>query len=556
MRMQRRHLALALALLAALALPACGGGGSGGGGSTPAPPAPAPTCASSSGSPVTISGTILYERLTTTPGTGLTGPITTRPARFVDVEVRVAGGGACLGRESSSATGTYAITTLVPAGTSIEVLVHSRTLADANRDIEVHNTTLPAFSGNHSGTDHFVHSSGSFLPAANQALDITVPYNPGHPSSRPSIGFNILDVMLTCWDRVQAASAQPMVGVDAYCRLGNNATIGSSFFTTAGNLIAILGGAAGNLDGSDTDYFDDAVIAHEFHHYVELNLSHSWTRGGPHSGELLEPGFSWSEGLATGLGNLCIGTPFYVDSIGTGGGGGGFTWNVEAVGAHVLGIGSEEVCLEVVYDLGDGSAGAPADSDLDGIAVPLADIYGALFTFNPAFDGPYIGLFLDRLVGLSGSLTAGQVTTLMGGTPGDPGAQGITYPLAGADIWPPVLAIPSTTNSPNPIDSLPGANKSQQTGLTSSDWYQFTLAAPATVRIDLSIAPLAGSSDDIDLFLCRNNDILNAIASSTQVGAAPESIGPINLAAGTYVVRVEGFTKLTAVQANYTLTIQ
>ena len=33
--------------------------------------------------------------------------------------------------------------------------------------------------------------------------------------------------------------------------------------------MTLLGGASGNLDGSDTDYFDEAVIAHEYGHALQ-----------------------------------------------------------------------------------------------------------------------------------------------------------------------------------------------------------------------------------------------------------------------------------------------
>ena len=50
---------------------------------------------------------------------------------------------------------------------------------------------------------------------------------------------------------------------------------GTSLRIVAGETFTILGGSAGNLDTTDTDYFDDGVIAHEFGHFVEFNMSAS-----------------------------------------------------------------------------------------------------------------------------------------------------------------------------------------------------------------------------------------------------------------------------------------
>ena len=47
----------------------------------------------------------------------------------------------------------------------------------------------------------------------------------------------------------------------------------------------------------------------------------------------------------------------------------------------------------------------------------------------------------------------------------------------------------------------------------------------------------AGSGDDIDLFLHTNEDVFTPLSSSTNVGAAPESLNA-NLGPGTYIIRV------------------
>ena len=133
-----------LALLLAVAVGLLPGCGSGGGGPV-IPTGPAVTtcggsfgpCGGGTGPVITIQGRILYERLVAT-ATGL-GPATeTRPARYVDVEVRSAGGDTCYGRTSTDANGDYAILVTPDAGTEIEVAVFSRTTSSAQHDLTVH----------------------------------------------------------------------------------------------------------------------------------------------------------------------------------------------------------------------------------------------------------------------------------------------------------------------------------------------------------------------------------------------------------------------------------
>ena len=288
----------------------CGGGG----GTAPQPPPTAGICGSGGGPLITVSGTILYERLVLSTA-GLGPARQNRPARFVDVEVRAAGGGACYGRTSTNAAGGYSLVVDPPAGSSVEVTVFSRMLADPSRNLTAHDAIAPTFNA-HSELNVFFYASGSFS-AASQVVDFTVPYT-ACPPNRPSIGFGLLDTAITCWDRAAAASGTSLEAVHLYTRTGNNALLGNvSFYSHTARAISLLGGAAGLLDNSDTDYFDDAVVAHEFSHFADKVLAHSMSRGGAHGGELLEPNFSWSEGSATGFGCLLLSSPDYIDTTST-----------------------------------------------------------------------------------------------------------------------------------------------------------------------------------------------------------------------------------------------
>ncbi len=528
-------LALAAALLGALLSSACGSGGGIPTGDKIG------TCAANGGPPITISGQVLYTRLRLSAA-GL-GPATeNRPARFVDVDVRSTGGESCFGRTSTDASGNYSIVVAPPVGTQLVVEVFSRTLEDPTRDLIVHEANPPTFNV-HSETNAFRHASSAFL-AASSTRNLTVPYDTG-PANRPSIGFGMLDTLITCWDGAVGALGAPLDRCNAYTRVGNNFSLsGTSFYSHTARAIAILGGASGSPDNSDTDYFDDAVVAHEFMHFVDKSVSHSMSRGGPHSGGLLEPNFAWSEGLATGFGCLLIREPRYIDTTTTSGMV-LFTANAEnEVTIDNNTIADEFTVAEVIWDLGDGGAG-PTDTDSDGVNVPYADLFGALASFDPQTDAPYVGLFLDRVVQQSAAINAAAMGTFLDGPPED---QQIGYPLVGLSVWPQALAVGGS--DPDTVDATGDPSSTCRT-YDASRWYQFTLAAGTTITIDLTIFPLGGSGDNLDLFLTRNDDVNFPIASSTNGGATAEQIN-ISLAAGTYIVRVEACGDNNA---NFTLSI-
>ena len=547
-----------LALLLAVAVGLLPGCGSGGGGPV-IPTGPAVTtcggsfgpCGGGTGPVITIQGRILYERLVAT-ATGL-GPATeTRPARYVDVEVRSAGGDTCYGRTSTDANGDYAILVTPDAGTNVEVAVFSRTTSSAQHDLTVHRADPP--SGNfHNNNDVFCRASMPFV-AASSTVDFTVPYG-SDPSDRPSIGFGVLDTLAGQVDQVQAALATTLPALHAYTRLGNNASIfNTSFYSHNARAIALLGGAAGLVDSTDTDYFDESIIAHEFHHFVDRTISHSWSRGGAHSGQELEPNFAWSEGLATGFGQLLLGRRQYWDTSGTDQGfPGTMLFSMDVENATLLdgnGIGDEFTMAEILWDFADDSTAA-GDGDADGVNISIADLYAALDTIDPATDGPYVGLYLQRLVGLSGSIDMTGMSNFLDGTTG-PEDQQISFPPAGTDVFPKTITVGGMdSDSVSSIPTGPGSpNPCRQRA--SSHWYHLTLNAGATVNIQLQITGIGGSGNDLDLFLHSNQDAFTPIAASV-FGGATETIN-ITLAAGTYLIRVEANCG-SSNAANYTLSV-
>ena len=529
----RPFLVVALGLLAFL--PACGGGG-GGGVTNPVPPEDG--CVTGTGPEVLVTGTVRYQRLVLS-ALGLGPALETNPCRYVDVRIRAAGGGTCYGETSTDQNGDFSVLVRPPSGSSLEVQALSRTNVSAQVRVTVHDALPPVFNV-HTDADTFRHTSPSFPAGSAAPVVFTVPYNPG-TSTRPSIGFGTLDVLVTCSEAIRTSTGVTPPQCHAYTRLGNNGATGTSFYTHGARALTLLGGASGNLDGSDTDYFDDGVIAHEYGHFVEFNMGHTLTRGGAHGGERLEPGFAWSEGHCTGFGCLCRKTDKYIDTTGTSGGI-LISQSTENWAQSVRGIGSEETCAEMVWDLGDGTGGIP-DGDGDGVSVSLGTLYGTILGFSPQSDAPYLGLLLQRLVD-QGAVSSAQVGSLTL----NPENQMITWPLAGDDVWPEALPIPGSDSG-----TCNATTGNRCRGYDASRWYSFTLASQATLTFDLTISPINPSNNDLNLYLLRASG--EELGRSTNGTATPESIGPVTLDPGTYLIRVEATCSGAGSHADYTLTV-
>lgn len=525
-------------LLALLVLSPLGCGSGGGGGTTA--PKPLDDCIEGNGPEVVVTGSVTYQRLVLSPG-GLGPALELRPARFVDVQVRIAGGGTCFGTGSTDASGAFAVPARPPPGSTLEVWAFSRTNQDPLRRVTVHDA-LPPSTNAHTDGDVFTWTSGSFPAGSAAPVGLEIPYDRTSTTARPSMGFGTLDVLLTCSESIRVATGSAPPLCHAYTRLGNNGATGTSFYSHGARALTLLGGASGNLDGSDTDYFDDGVIAHEYHHFIEYHLSHTLTRGGSHAGEALEPNFSWSEGQATGFGCLHRRDPAYIDTYGTSGAGVFISQSAEDWSQSVRGIGGEETVAELVWDLGDGGSG-PTDTDGDVASLPLGALLSAYFDFDTASDAPYVGLLLDRLQA-AGSISTVDLATLLA----TPENQQITYPLVGDDVWPLPLTVPGLR-----VGTCDSTTGNRCRGLDASRWFGFTLASTQTLTFDLQVHDVAGSGNDLNLYLLR--------ASGTQLGSSfngsgfDEQIGPLALEAGTYLVRVEANCLGAGNAAGFTLTV-
>lgn len=125
--------------------------------------------------------------------------------------------------------------------------------------------------------------------------------------------------------------------------------IGTSFFTSSGPSIYLLGAA-----DNDSDEYDRAVIQHEFGHYIEHQMGRTESIGGSHSqSSHLDMRVAFGEAWGNAFAGMASGDPLYRDSLGDKQGL-GFTINVAARGHRNQGWFSEASIQTLLYDLFDG----------------------------------------------------------------------------------------------------------------------------------------------------------------------------------------------------------
>jgi len=231
--------------------------------------------------------------------------------------------------------GSYSLPYTVDAGTMVHVL--AATTSDVGtRPLKVTKTN---------GSVHGF-GSASFATGGNVQRDVLIT-----EASKEAEAFNVFDMMVIGADvvrtRMGVATIEPIVAI------WQN---GSSDGTYYDGSLHLLGSS------SDDDGYDDAVILHEFGHYVEAVYGGTDSPGGSHNGSAVDPRLGWSEGWATYFSSSARGNRFYMDSNS----GGGFGDDLEVsvtmanAGGSMSQNVSENMVSQMLWDVGDGP---PGDDD-------------------------------------------------------------------------------------------------------------------------------------------------------------------------------------------------
>jgi hypothetical protein len=367
------------ALLTGLSLSLAACGGSDGG-----------TRNSSGPASVTVSGFVRYEvppPNANCNGLNLAAP-ETRPIRGATIQLIDAGTGAEIANTVSADDGAYSFSN-VATNTLVQIRVPAELKQAGNPgwDVEVRDNFVAGGSDNGvfppvglssralyrlDGSDF---STGTTDVTRN--LTATTGWNAGSYSApRAAAPFAILDTIYAMIRFVRAADPDAhFPPLDAFWSVNNVVASGdvditagelptSAYYTSIDSLF-ILGD-----DSSDTDEFDDHIVAHEWGHYFEDNLSRSDSPGGSHFlGESLEATLAFSEGWGYAIAAMGLNDPLYCDT-GRPGTSGGFGVNAETSGFGVQGWFNEVSILTFLYDLWDAD-----DDGTDDGSVGFTPIY-------------------------------------------------------------------------------------------------------------------------------------------------------------------------------------
>jgi hypothetical protein len=393
---------------------ACGGGGGGGGGGGNG------DCGGNSGPPpasVTVSGRITFERVPffsptdVDPTAGLNyGATFAAPARAIVVELLNSSTQAVLSTTATDEDGNYSFT--APPNTNVRVRAKAETRRGApGWDIRVLNNT--------NGNALYVLDSSAFNTCTanvtrNLLADSGWPDFGGttYSGMRAAAPFAILDTMYSALRFVMTngSSTLSFPALEVFWSTQNNNADGVPFNPEVGDIHSTLYLSNSNdafpdgiyvlgLAGTDTDEFDQHVLAHEFQHFLEDAISRTESPGGPHSpGDRSDMRLAFSEGFANAYSAMVLGDPIYKDSMFTAQGS-RLDFDVESNAPARPGWFSEGSVASIAWDLFDATNEAP-----DTVSLGYGPIYEVLttdFRTTPALVSVYP--FLSGLKSRSGA---------------------------------------------------------------------------------------------------------------------------------------------------------
>jgi len=523
-----------VALLLTAGCPGGSGGGSSGGASTLPQILLGPDGGSADpdGTPVslTVTGSVSYERLPVTD-TGFGAPVTA-PARGVLVEFVVHDTlDTLLDSTTTDTLGNYTATFT----TSQDFYVRARAQSGTGPDIDrvLHTATDPLLV-------HGVSSPILNRAAGNQNADLLATHSLPHARGG---AFAALDTVQRLRDSISASI--PSFGpVDVFWAAGNQ---GADFqgvpFATGSGLngplgnpgIFLVGGTQASPSTTDHDQYDEAVIAHEWSHLLMFQFSRDNNFGGPHAGEHLIPSAAWGEGVVNAIGCALLGMAVYRDTVGYPPGQSSVQFEFDLESGLLPGSGTgyhnEFIVSRVVWDILDGGAGWPADTDGDPVAVDKDDFLASLMalrTRSAPYEVAWLASFMQQLTD-DGHMLVADANALM--TP-----YGETFPPGGgSDPFPELLTVGAPAVG-GTLDAHSGTDPNPVLGTQANAVYRIELVTAQTVAFTLtatagSYAPAAHRLE-LSLYDLERNRIEHAEGDAA-VKTFSSALQP-----GTYIVRV------------------
>jgi hypothetical protein len=484
------------------------------------------------GGNVVVSGKITFDRVPfkAPPLEGLNpvAPVES-PARQVVVEAVDAGNGVAIASTTTDVNGDYALT--VAGNVSMFIRARAQMIrsgAAPSWEFSVRNNT---------NSDALYTLDGSaFNPGganATRNLKAAIGWNGTTYTDRSAAPFAILDTIYRAKELVLSGNPSAVLSsLNLYWASTNRPTlnrlcpdtgdIGTSFYIGAGGQddctpqglvpagIYILGDFSSA--SSDTDEFDQHVIAHEFGHYFEDRLSRSDSIGGDHGGgDRLDLRVAFGEGWGNAYAAMSLNDPAYRDSqqrVNS-----EFGFNLESDDQTAEGWFSEFSVGEILFDIFDSTADG-ADAVSLGFAPIFAVMTGeqtgtdaltSIYSFATALratNSPQSGA-IDSLLGNEGITGSGAF-----GTGESNGGGNVDALPVYEDVVPNQAAIRQCTNAASGTYNAIGNRR----------LLRFSLAQPATVTITVTGLPEAQASPppDPDLSLWTRGQEFRSEAFGTQ----------------------------------------
>ena len=476
---------------------------------------------------VTVSGRITYERVPfenpdaadSTSGLDYAG-IFAAPARSVLVELVDASSQTVLATATTDDDGNYALQS--PANTSVFVRAKAQVRTAGAGDIRVLNDT-------NSDALYVLDSSNFNSGTANLTRNLLADSGwPGfggttYGGPRAAAPFAIADTVYSCVRFLRANVSTPpnLPALDVFWSTEGSST----HYDSEG--IHLSG-----IDGSDTDEYDQHVLAHEFQHFLEDATSRSESPGGDHStGERLDFRLAFSEGFANAFSGMVLGDPVYKDSLGRAQGS-RFDFHLESSSYPPVGWFNEGSVASVAWDLFD-AANEGADAVSLGYG-PMFEVLSAPMRDGPALTSLYP--FIDGLKARAGAPVAAIDALVQSQSVFGSGIYGVGETNAGGVSE----ALPVyTVLAPGGTERVCGTAtaSSYYNKLGNRVFLRFTLnaAQPVTIRAAYTAvgSDVGGPTPDPDIVLYRNG--LLEVADGE---AADEETLTRSLAAGDYVIEV------------------
>jgi len=352
---------------------------------------------------LSVSGRVTYDSVPSTfmPGStnaslNFAGAVK-KPVR--NGVIQVVQGTRVIGSSTTDANGNYQVTYASSGITEIRLFAVARTASPVIQvqDNTDGNATWPVSAAVGTLKQIDLHAAHGWTGSAFEA------------NARNASAFAVLDTMYTSAQAFIAARPSVVFPALKVNWSPNNTPqsgdlaqglIGTSHFNRMSNQIFVLGKA-----GADIDEFDSHVIAHEWGHFFEFNLSRSDSPGGRHGpGDILDPRIAFGEAWGNALSAMVLNDPVYADCTWSAQGLGCFGWDSEReptpTDDPTPSAFSESSVLRALYDLYDTTN---VNEPYDQLALGLGPIYDTMV--GPEKATPSVTTLASFIAGLKAQPT-------------------------------------------------------------------------------------------------------------------------------------------------------